>query len=119
MLIKRLKDCAEFTAGDGSILREFLHPDKENVVIHYSLAHAIVKAGQKTKRHRLRTSEVYYILEGEGQMHIDDESQKVTVNEVIYIPSYTVQYIENTGKKDLKFLCFVDPAWTPGDEEIL
>lgn len=29
------------------------------------------------------------------------------------------QYLENTGKNNLKFLCIVDPAWKKEDEAIL
>ena len=74
MFIRKLKDCEEFIAGDNCTLREILHPDKENLALRYSLAHAIVKPGDTTWRHRLKTSEVYYILEGEGVMHIEDET---------------------------------------------
>lgn len=73
MLIKRLSDCEEFTAGDGSLLRELLHPDKADLAIRYSLAHAIVKVRHATTPHILKTSEVYYIMEGEGIMHINEE----------------------------------------------
>jgi hypothetical protein len=52
MFLKYLKDCREFVAGDDSILRELLHPDKMPVQIRYSLAHAEVRVGQKTKPHK-------------------------------------------------------------------
>jgi hypothetical protein len=58
MFMKRLKDCMEFTAGDGSILRELLHPEKADLQIRYSLAHAKVAARQKTKSHKLKSCEV-------------------------------------------------------------
>jgi mannose-6-phosphate isomerase-like protein (cupin superfamily) len=77
MFIRELKDCEEFIAGDNCTLREILHPDKENLALRYSLAHAIVKPGDTTWRHRLKTSEVYYILEGEGVMHIENENAPV------------------------------------------
>jgi mannose-6-phosphate isomerase-like protein (cupin superfamily) len=66
--IINLKDCAEFIGGDDSILRELLHPNKADLQIRYSLAHATVKPGKKTKPHRLRTTEVYYVLQGQGRM---------------------------------------------------
>ena len=119
MFIKDLEDCEEFTAGDNSILRELLHPDKADLAIHYSLAHAIVSPGQTTRPHRLKTSEVYYILEGEGVMHINDESEKVYPGQAVYIPPHSKQYIENIGRFPLKFLCIVDPAWRKEDEEVL
>ena len=58
MLIKKLLDCDEFVAGDNSLLRELLHPAKADLDIRYSLAHAIVKPGQTSKPHKLKTSEV-------------------------------------------------------------
>ncbi len=119
MFIRKLKDCEEFTAGDGSLLRELLHPDKAGLALRYSLAHALVKPGQTTMLHSLKTSEVYYILDGEGIMHIGEESAKVHSGDAIYIPPHSRQYIQNTGKTDLIFLCIVDPAWRREDEAIL
>ena len=119
MFVKYLKDCREFVAGDGSILRELLHPEKAEVSVRYSLAHAKVEAGQLTKPHKLTSSEVYYVIAGKGQMHIDRESFEVRPECAVYIPPDAVQYIENTGKCDLEFLCIVDPAWRPEDEQVL
>ncbi len=117
--IKSLSDCEPFLAGDGSLLREFLHPAKADVKLRYSLAHAVVKPGQTSRPHRLRVSEVYYILEGRGVIHLDDESAEVHPHQAIYIPPDTRQYIHNPGSTDLCFLCIVDPAWHKEDEEIL
>lgn len=119
MFIKDLRDCEEFIAGDNSILRELLHPDKEELAIHYSLAHAILKPGKTSRSHKLKTSEVYYILEGEGVMHINKETQGVHEGHAIYIPPDSLQFIQNTGKNDLIFLCIVDPAWKKEDEIII
>lgn len=118
MFIKYLKDCEEFIAGDGSILRELLHPDKADLKLRYSLAYAKIKQEEVTRPHRLKTSEVYYILEGKGIMHIDDESQEVHPGCAIYIPPHSRQYIKNVGSSDLNFVCIVDPAWRPEDEAI-
>lgn len=119
MYVKYLKDCGEFIAGDDSILREILHPDKVGVPIHYSLAHAKVEVGQKTRPHSLKSSEVYYIIEGKGLMHIDQEAFEVGPDFTVHIPPNSVQYIENIGSSDLEFLCIVDPAWRQEDEEVL
>ena len=119
MFMKRLKDCREFTAGDGSILRELLHPEKADLQIRYSLAHAKVAVGQRTKPHKLKSCEVYYITAGSGLMHIDEGAFKVGPEIAIYISPGARQYIENTGDSDLEFLCIVDPAWREEGEEIL
>ena len=119
MLIRQLKDCPEFVAGDSCHLRELLNAKTDKRAYRYSLAHAIVKPGRKTKPHSLETSEVYYILEGQGRMHVGSETAEVGPGAVIDIPPHAIQFIENTGKDDLVFLCIVDPAWSAADEEIL
>jgi len=119
MFLRRLEDCEEFTAGDGSILRELLHPDKTDLRIGYSLACAKVSAGKRTIAHKLKSAEVYYITAGDGMMHIDEETFEVGAGSAVYIPPGARQYIENTGDCDLEFLCIVEPAWREEDEEVL
>ena len=119
MFVVDLTDCPEFEAGDHTLLRELLHPAKADLLLRYSLAHAIVRRGQSSLPHRLKTSEVYFILEGRGTMHIDNETRAVGPQQTVYIPPGGLQYIENTGESDLTFLCIVDPAWRAEDEEVL
>lgn len=118
MLIRKLLDCPEFVAGDGTQLRELLHPDKQPLDLRYSLAHAIVPVGQVSTPHALITSEVYYILQGQGEMHIGDETQSVEPGDAIYIPPNARQFIRNTGPEPLVFICIVDPAWRKEDETV-
>ncbi|MEO8289260.1 MAG: cupin domain-containing protein [Chloroflexota bacterium] len=118
MLVIDLDSCEEFVAGDNTILREVLSPTKQDVAVRYSLAHAIVRRGDVSLPHRLRTTEVYYILEGQGIMYIGDEQAEVGPDQAIYIPPLSVQSIRNTGTTDLKFICIVDPAWRVEDEEV-
>lgn len=118
MLIRKLKDCKEILAGDACHLRELFNAKQDCFAFRYSLAHAIVKSGDKTRPHALQTSEVYYILEGKGRMHIYNEAAEVGPGDAIDIPPHATQYIENIGATDLVFLCIVDPAWCPKDEII-
>ena len=119
MFIRDLKDCETFVSADEAILRELLHPDKADLKIGYSLAHAVVKPGKTTLPHKLKTSEVYYIMSGKGIMYIDEESSEVGAGMAIYIPPGAKQNIHNPGDTDLIFICMVDPAWKAEDEEIL
>ena len=119
MFIRDLRTCDEIIAKDETILREILHPDKADLEIRYSLAHATVKPGQSSLPHKLKTSEAYYVLEGEGIMYIDHESAKVHSGQAVYIPPNSMQHIKNIGNSDLKFLCIVDPAWQPEHEKVL
>lgn len=118
MLVQNLKDCQEFIAGDNTILRELLHPDKQPVALRYSLAHATLPVGKTSQPHSLTTSEVYYILSGKGEMHIDDQNQIVSPGDAVYIPPNTRQFIRNCGVEPLVFICIVDPAWRKEDETV-
>jgi mannose-6-phosphate isomerase-like protein (cupin superfamily) len=37
----------------------------------------------------------------------------------MYVPPQSKQSLENCGSTAIEFLCVVDPAWRPEDEEIL
>lgn len=122
MLIRDIKNCDYFKALDKTILCELLHPnnEKEELKIDYSIVHAVLKAGESSLVHKLKTSvEVYYILEGKGVMHIDDEAEEVWPGQAIYIPANSRQYIENIGNDELKFLAIVYPTWKEEDEELI
>ena len=119
MIIRSLANTAGFKAGDSSFLQELLRPSEETPDIRYSLARAEVGPGRSTLPHRLQTAEVYYVLEGRGLMHVGQETAEVAAGQAVYIPPGAVQFIENKAAGRLVFLCIVDPAWTPADEEVL
>lgn len=119
MFVKNAENCAEFTAVDGCRLRELLHNKNDAVELPYSLALARVEAGRRTRRHRLDRTEVYYITQGRGLMHIDEEEREVGQGEAILIPAGAVQWIENSGEDELCFIAIVSPPWSAdGDERL-
>lgn len=118
MWVQQLTDCEPFTAGDNTHLRELIHPDKQPLELRYSLAHAVVPVGKTSIDHALTTSEVYYILAGQGEMYIDGETRSVGPGDAIYIPPHARQFIRNTAQVPLMFLCIVDPAWQAQNETV-
>lgn len=78
-----------------------------------SIARARVEAGVTTHWHRLHnTTERYVILEGQGNVEIDDEPpQQVTVGDIVIIPAQSRQRITNTGFGDLIFLAICSPRF--------
>lgn len=118
MFHKKLKDAAEFVAGDHTRLKEIMHPLHDQIAIGYSLAHARVEVGNASLPHRLKGSETYYILEGNGEMFIEKESFEVNKDDVFLVPANASQYIKNIGDTDLVFLCIVEPYWQETEEEV-
>jgi mannose-6-phosphate isomerase-like protein (cupin superfamily) len=118
MLIKDIRDCRAFPAIDETTIRELLHPMETGMAIACSVAHATLGPGKSSRPHRLRTSsEIYYILDGSGIMHIGHQTADVCSGQLIFIPPGAEQYIENASQGSLTFLCVVDPAWHEEDEE--
>jgi len=104
---------------DKTLLGELFHPKKVPGMIsaRYSIAHARLAAGCSSLPHTLiRSSEVYYILQGMGRMHIGSEEGVIQSGQLVYIPPGVVQYIENIGSDELVFLAIVDPMWDAQDE---
>jgi mannose-6-phosphate isomerase-like protein (cupin superfamily) len=119
MIIKDLANSRYLQAADDTYLCELLHPDREGLDLPFSIAHAILQPGAASLPHRLKTSsEVYFILEGEGEMHIDSEKAAVRAGQAILIPPGSWQHIRNTGCFSLKFICIVNPSWRAEDEEV-
>jgi len=119
MLLRDIKKSKYFKVMDETTLCELLHPAKEEVDLGCSIAHAILEPGKSSLPHKLGKSvEIYYILEGNGHIHINDEEEIVQSGQAIYIPPNAHQWIENIGNDDLKFLCIVTPPWTKYDEEL-
>ena len=118
MIIKDLADCRYFRAMDNTLLCELLHPEREGLDLPYSIAHAVLQPGETSIPHSLKTSvEVYFILEGEGEMHIDCETSPVRAGQAVLIPPGSWQHICNSGGSALKILCLVSPGWRAEDEE--
>ncbi len=77
MEIVRLQDCVPFITKDGSEIRELLS-HRNSSISKQSLAEVRVPAGTTTALHRHPvTEEIYYILEGIGEMRIEDETFRV------------------------------------------
>ncbi|CAN0306978.1 unnamed protein product, partial [Phaeothamnion confervicola] len=85
----------------------------------YSFAIAEVEVGESSYRHRLRQTEIYFILNGRGRVHVDGETRELGVGEVCVIPAEAEQWIDNIGDECLRFVAVVSPPWRAEDDERL
>jgi len=112
----KVNEIKPMKGSEGSLIRQIFHPHNTLNGIRCSIAHFTLAETKQSKIHKMKTAEVYYILDGEGILHIDDEEIAIKKDVAAYVPPMSKQYIENTGKTELKFLCIVDPAWREIDE---
>ena len=119
MSIKEDSKIKFIDGGEGAKIKQYFHPHNTLNGINYSIAQFSLEVGGKTKLHKIKSSEIYYILEGEGKLKIDDDIFKLKKDDSAYVPPNSKQFIENIGSKKLRFLCIVEPAWKVDDDKIL
>ena len=118
-LISHYKKIKAYVTRDGSEIRELIHPDTQGNK-QQSLAEAIIKPGEITLLHKhIRSEEIYFILQGEGDMNLDNKTIQVNSGDSICIMPGTKHNIRNTGNEDLKILCCCSPAYSHDDTELI
>jgi mannose-6-phosphate isomerase-like protein (cupin superfamily) len=119
MFKKSLSDIPSFIAGDKTIIKEFVHPKNDAVDLNYSLAHAVVEVGEASEPHILtKSSELYVILSGEGELFIEKEAAILRGGETALVPAGARQWIRNMGDVPLVFYVVVSPPWDEGQEVV-
>jgi mannose-6-phosphate isomerase-like protein (cupin superfamily) len=117
-----LKKCSElnFVKGyENTKIKQYFHPYNTSSEISYSLAQFTLETGATSKLHKIKSSEIYYILEGKGILEINKKQFHLEKNDSAHVPANSEQFIKNIGTSELVFLCIVEPAWKKENEEIL
>jgi mannose-6-phosphate isomerase-like protein (cupin superfamily) len=114
MEIRSYSQAEPFTTADGSTIRELLGLPTAPVK-NQSLAEATLAPGQETQRHyHAESEELYYLLEGGGDMEIDGETALVAVGDAVLIPPGAWHQIR-AGDEGARFLCCCAPPYTHED----
>ena len=113
MTVQNLSAQPPFTTKDGSTIRSIL--DRTNAPVqNQSLAEARVPARGRTERHYHKVAEeLYFILEGAGEVELDGERRMVGPGDAILIPPGVWHTIMAT--EPLRFLCCCAPPYAHGD----
>jgi mannose-6-phosphate isomerase-like protein (cupin superfamily) len=111
MDVVNLDQVEPFITKDGSQIRELL-AYRNSSIVNQSLAEATVPPHGSTDEHyHAKTEEIYFILEGEGRMRIETETQEVRVGDAIAIPPGKKHKLWNTGSAPLRLLCCCAPCY--------
>ena len=115
MQIHSLEAAEAFVTADGSTIRELFGLPTGGVE-HQSLAEATLAPGQATQRHYHRESEeIYFVLDGEGEMELDGERRRVGVGDAVAIPRGAWHELRAKGDRPLRILCSCAPPYRHED----
>jgi mannose-6-phosphate isomerase-like protein (cupin superfamily) len=108
MQVQSLTGAEAFTTKDGSTIRELHHTAAQ------SLAEATLGKGQATERHyHAATEEIYFVLEGSGEMEVDGDRRTIAAGDAVLIPPGASHEIRALGP--LRFLCTCAPPYSHDD----
>jgi mannose-6-phosphate isomerase-like protein (cupin superfamily) len=115
MKLRNREQAEPFTTLDGSTIRVLLDATLGGARAQ-SLAEASVPAGGSTQRHyHAQTEEIYFLVEGSGEMEVEGERRRVGPGDAILIPPGAWHEIRADGDAELRFLCCCAPPYSDGD----
>lgn len=78
---------------------------------HFSMGLVTLEAnGGQVPWHNQQQEEIYFIIEGEGEMCLGDERRQVSSGQTIYIPPTVFHQLTNTGPTPMTMLYCYGPA---------
>ena len=113
MIVRNLRDEevleTTYRAHGGGIAQMIL--DRRVLKEIGFLAIAQLEPGKQLEAHVDPMEEIYFIMSGEGEMTVDDETRHVVPGDAIWIPTGSRHALTNTGNDDCLLLVVASPAW--------
>jgi mannose-6-phosphate isomerase-like protein (cupin superfamily) len=118
ILINRSKR-PQFLAQDMAIVRDIVS-SRNTSINNLSLAEVVIPPGSSTLEHYHKESEeIFYILEGNGNISVVGESCQINAGDTIVILPGEKHRVVNDGNKDFIFLAICSPGYRDDDQIIV
>lgn len=112
MEIIDLKSQPWYKAEDNAVAREIASP-RNSKIKSMSIAEIIIPAGVEVVPHHHVMEEVYYIIEGEGIMMVEDKEAHVQAGQAVVLAPHQWHNIRNHTDKKLRMIVTCVPSWSP------
>ncbi|MBW1721470.1 MAG: cupin domain-containing protein [Deltaproteobacteria bacterium] len=113
MIVRNLRDPevleTTYIAHGGAVAQMIL--DRRTLKEIGFLAVAQLAPGRTIETHQDPMEEIYFIMQGEGEMTVDEETRHVKPGDAIWIPTGSSHGLTNSGKENLVILVTASPAW--------
>lgn len=105
-------DVEPFVGEDGATVRELASPRNSSLTRH-SLAEIRHPPGTASQEHfHTEAEEVYFVLEGQGQIRIDGKTQDIGAGDVVVITPGQRHKVWPRGETELVMLVTCVPAYS-------
>ncbi len=113
MKIRTLDKTKMQPAHEGTIFAQGAFGGKE-ISAPFGTAWGYLKTGMQQKPERAEVSKLYFIVEGQAEMQIEDEVSSLKKGDLLFIPAGSMHSIKNSYPEDLVTFAI---WWKPmGDE---
>ncbi|MGD8963020.1 MAG: cupin domain-containing protein [Desulfobacterales bacterium] len=113
MIVRNISDRAvmetTYLAHGGAIAQMVL--DRRILKEIGFLAIATLEPGKQIEAHVDPMEEIYFVLQGSGEMGVDDEKQQVGPGDATWIPTGSSHSLLNNGDENLVILVVASPKW--------
>jgi len=75
------------------------------------LAIANLERGKTIESHKDPMEEIYFVLSGEGEMSVDEETRHVRPGDATWIPAGSAHSLTNSSKQNLLILVVASSNW--------
>ena len=110
MIVRNLKDKevldTTYRAHGGAIAQMIL--DRRTLKEIGFLACATLDIGKEIEAHVDPMEEIYYVMSGEGEMAVGEESRHVVAGDAVWVPTGEAHSLLNTGKDILCYRQTID-----------
>lgn len=112
MIIRNIRDKevldTTYLAHGGAVAQMIL--DRRILKEIGFLAIATLAPGRRIEAHIDPMEEIYFIMDGEGEMGVSDERERVGPGDAVWIPSGSRHGLLNTGQRDCVILVIASPT---------
>ena len=113
MIVRNLKDKevldTTYIAHGGAIAQMVL--DQRTLKEIGFFASATLDKGKIIESHIDPMEEIYFIVTGEGEMTVDEETRHVIPGDAIWIPAGSPHALANSEKSEMFILVVASPNW--------
>ncbi|MCD6098259.1 cupin domain-containing protein [bacterium] len=110
--VVRRDEMRSFRLPGGAVLRGVISP-KNSLLERVSVNEVTLPPGVSSEEHyHIGCEEVYFILDGEGVVHLGGESFSVSRGDAVFIPPELSHRIENPTDVPLRFLSISSPPFS-------